>query len=252
VPRYDTGAWFLGYHGGVIDRTDYRGAQDALSDVRRRLIGAQEQERARIGRELHDNVSQRLAVLAIKIDEIRNALPARAGKIAARMASLRAVSHDVAHEVHGLSHRLHSIKLEALGLVGALRGHCGELSRHGIRVRFSEVDVPEILSDDAVLCVFRVVQEALANVVKHSGAAEARVMLSGGDSEIVLRVEDSGRGFEPETQSSGLGLISMRERVRLVGGDLKICSTPRHGAAIEARIPIHMSRLQAGRSLPAA
>jgi len=242
--------------GGAVvahaDITDYRRAQDALRDVSGRLIGAQEQERARIGRELHDNVSQRLALLSIKIDEIRKALPASAGKIAARIANLRAESRAVAHEVHDLSHRLHSIKLEALGLVAAVQAHCRELSQYGVQVQFSSANVPAILSDDAALCVFRVVQEALANVVKHSGAANARVVLSGGDSEIVLRVEDSGLGFEPDTQSRGLGLISMRERVRLLGGDLTIRSTPLHGTVIEARVPAQVSRRQAGRSLPAA
>jgi len=242
--------------GGAVvahaDITDYRRAQDALRDVSGRLIGAQEQERARIGRELHDNVSQRLALLSIKIDEIRKALPASAGKVAARIASLRADSRAVALEVHGLSHRLHSIKLEVLGLVAAVRAHCRELSQYGMLVQFSDANVPEILSDDTALCVFRVVQEALANVVKHSGAADARVMLSGADGGIVLRVEDSGPGFKPDMHSSGLGLISMRERVRLVGGDIKISSTPLHGAVIEARVPIRLSRLQAGRSLPAA
>jgi signal transduction histidine kinase len=100
--------------------------------------------------------------------------------------------------------------------------------------------------------VFRVAQEALANVVKHSGAADARVMVAGGDGEIVLRVEDGGRGFNPDSLSDGLGLVSMRERVHSVGGDIKVRSTPNRGTVIEARVPVHASPLKAARSQPAA
>jgi len=252
APRYEAGGGFLGYVGVVIDLTDCRSVRKAMRGLSGRLIEAQEQERARIGRELHDNVSQRLALLSIDIDKLWQALPDGADEMAARVARLRAASRDVAREVHDLSHQLHSIKLEALGLVPAVRGHCREVSQHSIQVQFSDANVPNTLGDDAALCVFRIVQEALANVVKHSGAAEARVMLSGGDGEIVLRVEDGGCGFEPDTRRDGIGLMSMRERVQLVGGDITVRSTPNQGTVIEARVPVQGSPIQSGRSLPAA
>ncbi len=141
VPRYDERGTFLGYIGGVTDLTEDRRAQEALRDLSGRLIGAQEQERARIGRELHDNVSQRLALLAMRVDVLRNSVPPGAEDMAAGLASLSTATTDISREVHALSHRLHSIKLEALGLVSALRAHCRELSQHGIHVRFSADNV---------------------------------------------------------------------------------------------------------------
>jgi PAS domain S-box-containing protein len=252
APRYEAGGGFLGYIGAVTDLTDCRSVRKATRGLGGLLIEAQEEERARIGRELHDNVSQRLALLSIDIDKLWEALPDGADEMAAGIARLRAASRDVAREVHDLSHRLHSVKLEALGLVPAVRGHCREVSQHSIQVQFRDANVPNTLRDDAALCVFRIVQEALANVVKHSGAAEARVMLSGGDGEIVLRVEDGGCGFEPDTRCDGIGLMSMRERVQLVGGDITVRSTPNQGTVIEARVPVHGSPIQAGRSLPTA
>lgn len=243
-------------NGGAVvaltDITERKRAETAMRGLSRRLIEAQEQERARIGRELHDNVSQRLALLSIEIDKLWEALPDGADEMAASVARLRSASRDVAREVHDLSHRLHSIKLEALGLVPAVRGHCREVSKHSIQVQFRDANVPTTLRDDAALCVFRIVQEALANVVKHSGAAEARVLLSGGDGEIVLRVEDGGCGFEPDMRRDGIGLMSMRERAHLVGGDITVRSTPNQGTVIEARVPIQGSPIQAGRSLSAA
>ena len=252
APRYGASGGFLGYIGAVTDVTDCRSVRKTMHALSGQLIEAQEQERARIGRELHDNVSQRLALLSIDIDRLWEALPDGADDLAAGVARLRSASRDVAREVHDLSHRLHSIKLEALGLVPAVRGHCREVSQHSIQVQFWDANVPNTLGDDAALCVFRIVQEALANVVKHSGAAEARVMLSGGDGEIVLRVEDGGCGFEPDTRCDGIGLMSMRERVQLVGGDITVRSTPNQGTVIEARVPVQGSSIQAGRSLPAS
>jgi|RhiMetdeSRZDD1v2_1073273.scaffolds.fasta_scaffold03469_18 PAS domain S-box-containing protein len=251
VPRYDEDGKFLGFIGGVTDLTDYRRAEQMLRDLSGRLIGAQEEERLRIARELHDNVGQRLALVAMEIDQLA-AVVRGSSAIEASFASLRATYQEVSSEVHYLSHRLHSAKLDALGLVPAVQGHCHEVSDHGVRVRFSDDHVPNTLSGATSLCLFRVVQEALANVVKHSGASEARVSLSTADSQVVLRVEDSGRGFEPDTRNDGLGLVSMRERVRSVGGEMVVRSTPNHGTTIEARVPIHVPSRQADQSQSAA
>jgi PAS domain S-box-containing protein len=254
-PRYDEDGKFLGFIGGVTDLTDYRQAEQMLRDLSGRLIGAQEEERLRIARELHDNVAQRLALVAMEIDQLSSAMhgPRHESKhIEELFAGLRASCQEVSSEVHFLSHRLHSAKLDALGLVPAVQGHCHEVSDHGVRVRFESDRVPPDVSGATSLCLFRVVQEALANVVKHSGASDARVSLSTIDSQVVLRVEDSGRGFEPDTQSDGLGLVSMRERVRSVGGQMVVRSTPNRGTVIEARVPIHVPSLREDQSAPAA
>ena len=229
----------------------YRLAEEMLRDVSGRLIGAQEEERLRIARELHDNVGQRLALLAMQIDELANASHG-ARRLDAPLSALRASCRELSSEVHHLSHRLHSAKLDALGLVPAVQGHCHEVSGHGVHVRFSNDDVPATLPGETALCLFRVAQEALANVVKHSGAFEARVHLFAADGHVGLRVEDSGRGFEPNGQQSGLGLISMRERVRSVGGEVRVQSSPTRGTTIEARVPLRPPSRGADRSAPAA
>jgi PAS domain S-box-containing protein len=252
VPRYDERGTFLGYIGGVTDLTEYRRAEEALRDLSGRLIGAQEQERARIGRELHDNVSQRLALLSMRIEVLRHSVPPGAEDMAAGFASLSTTTSEIAREVHALSHQLHSIKLEALGLVSALRAHCRELSQHGIHVRFSAANVQNRLPGDIALCLYRVAQEALANVVHHSGVTDARVELSGGPSGIVLRVADSGRGFDPAGPSDGLGLTSMRERVRLLGGSITVNSKPNGGTVVEVQVPIPVATPSATRPPSAA
>jgi PAS domain S-box-containing protein len=253
VPRYDERGTFLGYIGGVTDLTEYRRAQETLRDLSGRLIGAQEQERARIGRELHDNVSQRLALLSMRIDVLRNSVPPGAEDMAAGLASLGTATSDISREVHALSHRLHSIKLEALGLVSALRAHCRELSQHGIQVRFAAANVQNRVPRDIALCLYRVAQEALANVVQHSGVTDAQVELSGGTNEIVLRVADGGKGFDPSGPSSdGLGLTSMRERVRLLGGSITVNSKPNGGTVVEVQVAIPAATPSATRPPSAA
>ena len=143
-------------------------------------------------------------------------------------------------EIHALSHRLHSSKLDALGLAPAVRAHCHEIGAQGVEVRFSETDVPGSVPHDVALCLFRIAQEALNNVVKHSGAREADVTLSAVEESLVLRIVDSGHGFDVGAASSsgGMGLMGMRERLRPNCGELKVRSRPGFGTTIEARVPI--------------
>jgi len=197
-------------------------------------------------------VSQRLALLSMRIDVLRNSVPPGAEDVATGLASLCTATTEISREVHGLSHQLHSIKLEALGLVAALRGHCRELSQHGIQVRFSASHVQNRLPREIALCLFRVAQEALANVVHHSGATDARVELSGGPNVIVLRVAGGGRGFDPAGPSDGLGLTSMRERVRLLGGTITVNSKPNGGTVVEAQVAIPAATPSATRPPSAA
>ena len=143
--------------------------------------------------------------------------------------------------VHDLSHQLHPTKLEQLGLVAAVRGLCNELGHaHGLGIEFAAEQVPSSIPDDTALCLYRIAQEALRNVIKHSGARHARVELRGSPDAISLRISDDGSGFDPDSAAGkgGLGLVSMRERLRLVGGEITIDSRPSGGARIDVRIPL--------------
>jgi len=212
----------------------------ALQTLSGRLLSAQEDERRRIARELHDNLSQQMALLSMEIEQAAAQSFRSPAALARSMRQLGERTAEISTEIHGMSHRLHSAKLETLGLAAAVRGHCREVLAQGIRVEFSEVGVPESVSHDVQLCLFRVVQEGLTNVVKHSGAREANVTLIGARDALLLSVSDCGRGFEEvdAADRDGLGLASMRERVRLIGGELTISSRSGHGTMVEARVPL--------------
>jgi signal transduction histidine kinase len=158
-----------------------------------------------------------------------------------RLHNIAEIATEVSSDIHNLSHKLHPSKLDSLGLVTAVAGFCREFSKqHVLHVQFNHHHADGQFPKDVTLCLFRIVQEALRNVVKHSGAAEARVELSGRSDEIELTVSDFGSGFDTETNKGmvGIGLISMRERVRLVGGHLAIESKPSHGTQIRIRVPL--------------
>jgi signal transduction histidine kinase len=150
---------------------------------------------------------------------------------------------EIAEHVHDLSHELHPSRPEALGLGPAIRSVCGDMSRqHGITVEFRDVDVPLTIDGAVALCAYRIAQEALHNVVKHSGATRARVELTGLGPALELVVADEGRGFDPDASGlAGLGLLSMRERVKLLDGEISIESEPGRGARLEVRIPLAAS-----------
>ena len=227
----------------VVDRTERRLAEAAsrasqheLRLLTGRLLNAQETERRRIARELHDDVSQNLALLAVEMDLLTTA--AGTAGVAGRAGELSSRLKDVSSAVHGLSHQLHPSKLEQLGLVAAVRGLCQEYTRaHGLDVKFTHHGLPDRLRPDTELCLFRIAQEALGNVVRHSGSADAAVELAGTGRDVCLRVSDSGRGFDPSVLGGRLGLAGMRERVSLVGGQLRIESGPGSGTRVEARVP---------------
>jgi len=235
MPRYGADGMFHGYVGGCVDITERRDAEHMLRDLNRKLLAAQEDERRRIARELHDHLSQQLALLAIDLQELVTK-STRAAERAGLQAAWRRTA-EIASDVHGISHRLHPSKMEALGLVATIRGHCVDMSRKNLAVDFHTRNVPPKLPPDTSTCLFRVAEEALTNVARHSGAARAVVTLDA-DAEIVLRVADSGRGFRCEgTRAGGLGLVSMRERLEALGGTLTITSTPGRGTTVEARVP---------------
>jgi PAS domain S-box-containing protein len=224
--------------GVSIDITERKRAENELRDLNQRLIRAHEEERALLARELHDDVTQRLAVLAIDVGRAELAAPG--GVQAETMRAVREGLARLSEDIHSLAYQLHPSVLEELGLADALRTECERTGRRG-RVELSvELDpLPPAVGRDAALCLFRVAQEALNNVIRHAGARAARVALRQRDGGLLLGVRDDGVGFDPGRAREGrsLGLASMRERVRLVNGTLDIESVPGRGTAIVAWVP---------------
>jgi PAS domain S-box-containing protein len=236
MPRYGSDGVFHGYVGGCIDITDRKNAERTLRDVNRRLILAQEEERKRIARDLHDHLSQQLALLAIDLQQISVAPPKSVDALREALQAAWGRTAEIASDVHAISHRLHPSKMEALGLVATIRAHCRDVSRQGLAVDFFERNIPPRIPADVSLCLFRVLEEAITNVARHSGARQASVALEF-DGQIVLRVFDKGRGMG-NGASVGLGLVSMRERIETLGGTLAVTSRPGHGTCVEARVPL--------------
>jgi signal transduction histidine kinase len=216
-----------------------RRAEGSIGDVSGRIIDAQEAERRRIGRELHDHIGPRLALLALLVEELRPSAAAN-GKGRETVSRLRQQIVEVSKELHDLSYTLHSATLEAQGLVPALRRLVTELSeRHHLIIGFIQHAVPPALAPDIALCLYRIAEESLSNVVKHSRARTAVVEVTGGSNEIHLSVRDQGAGFDPAARRrrTGLGLVSMRARLRLVLGTMNIESAPAHGTKVSVRVP---------------
>lgn len=205
------------------------------------VFAAQEEERRRVSRELHDELGQRLALLEIQIEEMKRRLGGDE-RLAADLAALRARVGEISDDVHRICYRLHPAILENLGLIAALRAYCDEQSAwSGIKTRFSYCGIPSSLPSSVALCVYRVVQEALRNVAKHARATRALVVLRGNPQGLQVVIKDTGRGFNPgETRKGGLGLISLRERVRMAGGSCVIRSVPEHGTRIQIWVPLAM------------
>jgi PAS domain S-box-containing protein len=225
--------------GMVADITQRKLAEAALASVSGRLIEAQEQERSRIGRELHDDIGQRLALLAIKLQELHND-PLILPGVRSRTGEIQKQISEISADIQSLAHELHSAKLQYLGIAGALRGFCREFGeQQKVEVDFQTHDLPSPLSADTSLCFFRVLQESLYNAVKHSGGRHFEVRLWGTSDEIHLTVRDSGVGFDREAvkESGGLGLISMEERLKLLKGTFSVESEPEGGTTIHARVP---------------
>jgi len=240
VPRFNQDHLFAGYIGTCIDVTERKQAEEALSGISRKLIEAQEQERTRIARELHDDIAQRLALLAIQLEQLQK-LPPNLSEVRSRMGELWKRTSEIATDVQSMSHELHSSKLEVLGIVAAMRGFCREFSeQQKLEIDFQTHDLRSPVPPDTALCFFRVLQEALHNSAKHSGVRHFEVRLWGTSDETHLTVRDSGAGFDREAakQSQGIGLISMEERLKLVNGTLTIESQPKRGTTIHARVPI--------------
>jgi len=236
VPRVDSDGSFAGYIGSCIDVTDRKLAEQSMADIRRKLIEAQEQERTRIGRELHDDISQRLALLAVELEQLLH----NPSEVQIRLAKLQKETSDISDDVEALSHELHSSKLQYLGAVAGIRSWCREFGeRQNLEIDFGS-DAGIILPFEIGVCLLRVLQEALHNAVKHSDVKRVEVRLMEESNQVHLIVSDSGKGFDVESamKDKGLGLTSMQERVRLVNGTIAIESKPMGGTTIEVRVPL--------------
>ncbi len=251
VPRFHKDGSFAGYIGSCIDVTEQKLAQEAISDMTRKLIEAQEQERARIARELHDDINQRLAMLTIGLEQLRDDRPELSSEVQTRIHELREQTTELSVDVQALSRDLHSSQLEYLGVVAGMKSWCKEFGeRQGMQIDCRH-DVQSVLPAEIGLCLFRVLQEALHNAAKHSGMKRIEVQLREESGEIHLIVRDSGRGFDVEAvkQGRGLGLTSMRERIRLVNGTIEIQSKPMGGTTVHVRVPLrseHVPQRAAG------
>jgi signal transduction histidine kinase len=225
----------------IVDITERKLADEALAGMSRKLLEAQEQERSRIGRELHDDINQRLALLSVEIQLMKEVSPGMYGELRSRMDEIGKRTSEISAVVQSLSHELHSSKLEYLGLVSAMRSFCREFGdKHRVEVAFASEGMPAIVPPEISLCLFRVMQEGLHNALKHSRVRFFEVKMHGSPAEIQLSVRDLGKGFEPELakDTPGLGLVSMQERVRLVKGTISITSKPQSGTEISVRVPL--------------
>jgi signal transduction histidine kinase len=224
-----------------VDVTDHKKAEEALFNLGGRLIEAQEQERRHIARELHDDISQKLAVLSIELQQLALMLTDSQPDLRKRVETLMNSTSEVTDDVHALSHRLHSAKLEAVGLLPTMKGFCRELAeQRDVHIDFTSSGIPDSVSPPVSLCLFRILQEALNNAVKHSGVRDFEARLERVADDLELTVRDRGVGFDPDVEmyKEGIGLISMKERASLVKGTVSIVSQPQGGTVITARCPL--------------
>jgi PAS domain S-box-containing protein len=239
-PRVNGDGSFGGFIGSAIDTTDQKLAQQALEKVSGQLIQAQEQERSRIARELHDDICQRLALLSMELEHANRGSNDSRAQRNPKIDKIKQHCGEIAGAVQALSHKLHSSKLEYLGIVAAVRSFCREFSeQHEVSVEFSHENVPGFVPADISLSLFRVTQEALQNALKYSGVSEFWVSLRGVAGEIQLEIRDRGAGFDVEQAKGqkGLGLVSMQERVHLVHGIFAIESKVDLGTRVFIRVP---------------
>jgi len=228
--------------GAIVDITKLKKAEEAIHDLTGKLMNAQEKERARLARELHDDLSQTIALLAIQLATLRNE-PKNIEYVKDQLDQFVSDVKRLSVDVHRISHELHPARLTQLGLETALRGFCRELSEvHALKINFEAQNLPRDLPEDISLCLYRVAQESLRNVIKHSEAASACVSVKFEDGEVRLSISDNGIGFDPSAKvGSALGLISIDERVRAIEGEAKIISAVGAGTKIEVHVPVGKS-----------
>jgi PAS domain S-box-containing protein len=257
VPRVAPDGRYAGYIGSCIDITDIKRAEQEMLenqatlqasnkqilDLFGRLIGAQETERTRIARDLHDDVSQRIAGLSIMLSGIKHRLSGHTAEadVVDALASVQQNTIELANEIRHLSHDLHPALLQHAGLVTALRAHCGQFEKlHAITINYRADEDLGHVDPQPALCLYRIAQEALRNVVKHADARHVAVTVSRTTDGVELAIDDDGKGFdlsETRARGAGLGLVSIDERVRLLCGSVHVETQPRKGTRMRVRIP---------------
>jgi PAS domain S-box-containing protein len=236
-----SGDAFVGAFAIYQDITERKKSEEKLAALRSRLARAQEEERARIARDLHDDTGQRLALLSIDLEQLKQASIELKSSLTHQLESLVQAASEITSDVHNVSRRLHPSQVELLGLQAALSNFCKDFAaRNGMQIEFVNDGVQQKPKPDVSLCLFRVAQEAIRNVQKHSGARRAGVHLDEISGSLRLRISDQGSGFDAESHDlpQGLGLLSMQERLHTLGGELFIHSRPGAGTCIEACIPL--------------
>jgi signal transduction histidine kinase len=225
----------------LFERKQLKQARREQTRLSGRLISAQEEERSRLASELHDDFSQRMAVLSLGLETAADMIPGSPEQANRQLHELMNSAGEIGADLHTLSHRLHSSTLERLGLASGVSAFCKEFTaQQGTQIACSYDDVPRAVSPDVALCLFRIVQEGLRNVKKHSEATHAQVRLKKLDGGLHLSISDNGKGFDPNgaSEGQGLGLWSMKERVRLVEGRFEIHSGVHNGTRIEVWAPL--------------
>ncbi len=228
----------------IADVTERKRAEEALASLSGRLIEAEDEERKRIAREIHDDYNQRVAMLALDLEQLAENVGDSSGEISQKVHELFDHVSELGADLHSLSHRLHSSTLESLGLLVGLEAFCKEFAeQQGVQVDFVHENVPRGVPADAALCMFRITQEALRNIKRHSGVNRAEIRLEQLDGRLHLSVSDRGRGFDSNEppDERGIGIHSMEERLRLLGGKLEIQSRPMEGTRIDAWLPLKMA-----------
>ena len=241
VPRFNPDGTFAGYIGSAVDVTARKIAEETLAHLSRKLMEAHEAERARISRDLHDDFGQRMAALTMGLESVRSVIASSMPDVARQIRGLYDHAVAVATDLQALSHRLHSPRLDYLGLEEATASFCSDLTaQHRVEVVFAASRIPKDIPKDIALCIFRILEEAVNNAVKHAGVDRVTVALRGSARDISLEVADAGVGFDPEAaiRGRGLGLLSMRERLSLVKGEISFDSRPNAGTTVRVRVPL--------------
>jgi len=231
--------------GVSLDITKRKLAEEAVSAMNRRVIEAEERERERVAKDLHENIGQRLALLAIAIEQLKNDFPHQAGEFLDPMDAVWRKTLGILTDVKASAHELYSPRLEYLGIAAVMKTFCEEFAeRKGVAIDFRSQGFPTPVLPDVSICLFRVLQEALHNGVMHSGVQKFKVRLWGESDEIHLRVSDSGVGFDlvAARGGSGLGLVRIEQRIKLVEGTSLIDSHPEKGTTVQVSVPMHSER----------
>jgi PAS domain S-box-containing protein len=245
VPQFDAQGTLAGYISSGIDITERKLAETWREQLGGRLIEAQERERARIARELHDDFGQRVASFSIALSRVKRELPQTSGPLSESLAELQRQVVSLGSDLRHLSHDLHPAALEHLGLLEALRARCQEFSAEtAVPVQFDVSDAWRDVSDPVALCLYRVAQEALRNVAAHAQARHVVVSLDRHNGHLVMQVLDDGVGLAERRPSgrSGLGLVSLGERVRMLGGVVRVTAAPNAGTRLTVTLPLGVPR----------